>query len=131
MISKPRTVTVKQLPPRVDHSTERAFLRELAVALQVERPAIVLDCSQLRQMDSAAVHLLLCCLEGAMKRNGDVRLAGLSAQASETLQAWDVDGLFRAFKTTEKAAESFQRRTAFMPCPADRNTAALATEQAA
>jgi anti-sigma B factor antagonist len=131
MILRPRTVTIKHLPSRVDHSTERALLRELALALQVERPAIVLDCSQLRQMDSAAAHLLLCCLEEAMKRNGDVRLAGLSDQAGETLAAWDLDRIFRSFETTEKAAESFQRRSAFIAPAAERNTAALATERAA
>jgi len=131
MISRPRTVTVKQLPPRVDPAKERAILRELAVAFQVERPAIVLDCAQLRQINSAAIHLLLCCLEEAMKRNGDVRLAGLSSHAHETLAAWDIDRLFRTFETTEKAADSYQRRTVFMPLPAGRDTAALASEQAA
>jgi anti-sigma B factor antagonist len=131
MILKARSVTMKQLPERIDHRVERAVLQELAVALQGERPAIVLDCSQLRQMDSDAAHLLLCCLEEAMKRNGDVRLAGLAAEAKRTLSAWGVDRLFRTFETTEKAAESFQRRTAFLPSPAGRNAAVLASENAA
>jgi anti-anti-sigma factor len=99
--------------------------------LQGERPAIVLDCTELRQIDSAAAHLLLCCLEEAMKRNGDVRLAGLSAEANGMLSAWGVDRLFRTFDTTEKAAQSFQRRTAFMPSSADRNMSVLASENAA
>jgi anti-sigma B factor antagonist len=131
MILKARSVTIKHLPERIDHRVERAVLQELAVALHGERPAIVLDCSQLLQMDSDAAHLLLCCLEEAMKRNGDVRLAGLTGEAKRTLSAWGVDRLFRTFETAEKAAESFQRRTAFMPSPAGRNTAVLASENAA
>ena len=131
MTLKLRTVTVKNMPQRVDRNTEREVLREVTEALQVERPAIVLNCAQLRQMDSAAVHLLLCCLEEAMKRNGDVRLAGVSAQASEVLAAWGVDRLFREFETTEQAVESFQRRTAFLQSPGDRNAASLASEHAA
>jgi anti-sigma B factor antagonist len=131
MIFRARTVTIKQLPQRIDRRTERAVLQELAVALHAERPAIVLDCAQLRQMDSAAAHLLLCCLEEAMKRNGDVRLAALPAEAGETLAVLGIDRLFRIFETTEKAAESFQRRTAFIPTSADRNPATLASEHAA
>ncbi len=131
MIFKTRTVTIKHLPQRIDHRTERAVLHDLAFALQGERPAIVLDCTELRQIDSAAAHLLLCCLEEAMKRNGDVRLAGLSAEANGMLSAWGVDRLFRTFDTTEKAAQSFQRRTAFMPSSADRNMSVLASENAA
>jgi len=131
MILKTRTVTIKHLPQRIDQRAERALLLDLAVALHGERPAIVLDCTELRQLDSAAAHLLLCCLEEAMKRNGDVRLAALSAEANGMLSAWGVDRLFRTFETVEKAAESFQRRTAFMASPAGLNAAVLASEHAA
>jgi hypothetical protein len=58
-------------------------------------------------------------------------LAALSPEASGMLSAWGVDRLFRTFETTEKAAESFQRRTAFLPSSADRNAAVLASENAA
>lgn len=131
MTLRVRTITVKQLPPRIDRSTERAVLRELSGAFQAERPAIVLDCSQLRAMDSVAVHLLLSCLEEAMKHNGDVRLARVSAPSNATLEAWGVDRLFRTFETTQEAADSFQRRTAIFPSFADRETSAAASEHAA
>jgi anti-anti-sigma regulatory factor len=40
-----------------------------------DRAYIVLDCSKVGVMDRSAIYLLLCCLEEAMKRNGDVKLA--------------------------------------------------------
>lgn len=78
--------------------------------MNMERPAIVLDCSALREMNSTAMHLLLCCLEGAMKRKGDVRLSCVMPQARLNLELAGVDRLFRVFSTTEDAVQSFQRR---------------------
>ena len=37
---------------------------------------MVLDCSNVRQLDRAGIQVLLRCLEEAMKRNGDVKLGG-------------------------------------------------------
>jgi len=114
MTLRRRNVTVKQLPQKVDRNSERTIARALAMAMTVERPAIVLDCSGLREMDCTAIYLLLSCLEEAMKRNGDVRLAAVSPQASEHLRAMGVHRLFRIFDTNEQAIESFQRRAAFV-----------------
>ncbi len=93
-----------------DAATEaRAFVRELAEAMaHTIRPSVVLDCTCVRQIDGSFLHLLLCCLEEAMKRNGDVRLAGIPAQAKLALETMGVHRLFRLFPTTEEAIESFQ-----------------------
>lgn len=129
MTHRSRTVTVKQLPAKLNRQSERNLFRELGMAMQIERPAIVIDCSQVQAMNATAVHLLLCWLEEAMKRNGDVRLVGVSDQAMEGLRAMSVDRLFRIFETNERAIESFQRRTAFIPAP--YAASALAAENAA
>lgn len=131
MTLRPRTATIKRVPKNIDRHTGREFLRELAVALQTERPSIVLDCAHMHQVDATAIHLLLCCLEEAMKRNGDVRLASLTAEGREALRTWGVDHLFRIFETTEQAAESFQRRAAFVQSSSASNEASLASEHAA
>lgn len=131
MTLKTRTVTVRHLPHNIDRHSERTFLRELAMALQSERPSIVLDCAPIREMDAPAIHLLLCCLEQAMKRNGDVRLAGLSSQGMELLQAWGVDRLFRTFDSVDEAVESYRHKTAFVPVSPAASSAALASEHAA
>jgi anti-anti-sigma factor len=104
---------VRQLPGKLDRQVERAFLEELRMAFDMERPAIVIDCGLWHEMNSSAIHLLLCCLEEAMRRNGDVRLAAVSDEALENLRAMDVDRLFRIFDTTEKAIESFRRRAVY------------------
>ena len=113
MMHRTRTVTVRQLPGKLDRQIERAFLEELRRSLDTERPAIVIDCGLWHEMNSSAIHLLLCCLEEAMRRNGDVRLAAVSDEALENLRVMDVDRLFRIFDTTDKAVESFRRRTVF------------------
>lgn len=114
MTFRTKTVVVRELPAKLDRRSETVLMNDLRAALKVERPAVVLDCSRMREMDVTAIHLLLCCLEEAMKRNGDVRLAGVSALAKERLRGLRIDQLFRIFETSEQAVDSFQRRGAFV-----------------
>ncbi|HEY3705927.1 MAG TPA: STAS domain-containing protein [Terracidiphilus sp.] len=130
MTGRLKTVTVKDLPEKLDSKNERALFAGLRTAMNVERPALVLNCSHLREMDVSSVHLLLCCLEEAMKRNGDVRLAGVSAEAKESLRSMGVERLFRTFETSEQAVESFHRRAVSIP-PFVGVTAAVPAENAA
>lgn len=106
----PRAVLIKRLPEKLDQRRGRLFFRALEISMNVERPSIVLDCSRVREMDLNAAHLLLCCLEGAIKRNGDVRLAAVAPAALLNLELAGLDRLFRIFATVDEAAESFQRR---------------------
>ena len=110
----PRVVSIKQLPEKLNVRRGRLFFRELESCIKVERPSIVLDCSRLREMDRSAIHLLLCCLEGAIKRNGDVRLASVAPNAVLDLELAGLDRLFRIFETVDEAVESFQRRSAHL-----------------
>ena len=102
-------VTVKQLPESLSVEQGRSFLRELGLCLTVNRPCLVLDFSNLRQLDRPIIHLLLCCLKEAMKRNGDVRLAGVSPEAGAILNLAGVDRLFRVFDLSADAECSFHR----------------------
>lgn len=111
MILRPKPVSIRQLPEKLDRKQERLFLRELECELNVVRPAIVIDCSHLREMDQAAMHLLLRSLEEAMKRNGDIRLSGVSPEARANLERAGVDRLFHVFSTIGEAVESFHRRS--------------------
>ena len=81
--------------------------------MNMDRPCIVLNCSQVREMDSHAIHMLLCCLEEAMKRNGDVRLAGVSEEARKVLASVGADRLFDIFASNADAANSFHQPFAF------------------
>jgi hypothetical protein len=59
-------------------------------------------------MDALAVHLLLDCLEDAMKRNGDIRLAAVPPEAMATLELTGVGRLFEIFETCAEAIGSYR-----------------------
>ena len=100
-------VAVKQLPETLTYKQGRIFFRELETSMTVDRPGIVLDCSKVHVIDGTAIHLMLCCLEEAMKRNGDVRLSALSAEAKGMLKLKGADRLFRIYNTNAEATSSF------------------------
>jgi anti-anti-sigma factor len=100
---------MKRLPETLSVEEGQNLLRELSPCLTVNRPCLVIDCSILRRMDAATIHLLLCCLEEAMKRNGDVRLAGVSPEARAILKSTGADRLFRIFDLSGDAERSFDR----------------------
>jgi anti-sigma B factor antagonist len=109
-----------ELPENLNEQAAQSFLDELRPLLEEERPAIVLDCSQIQQMDSAGVEMLLHCLEQAMKRDGDLKLAAVSPSSAVILELMRVDRLFELFETADEAVRSFQAypsstRTASLP----------------
>lgn len=113
MFLRHKPVSIRQLPERLDRKQERLFLQQLEQNLNVVRPAIVIDCSLVREMDLTAIHLLLRCLERTMKHNGDIRLAGVSPASLVQLERAGADRIFRIFCSTEEAEESFQHRLPF------------------
>ena len=132
MTNRLRSVTVHQIPQAVTPSCERRFLRDLQKHVAAERPRIVLDCSGVREMDDATVHLLLCCLEEAMKSNGDVKLAALSPLAESSLRRAKVNRLFETYPTPAAAVHSYQSPFASEAVPAfAAQGSALESESAA
>lgn len=109
MTARRRLVSVMQLPERLGAKEGRSFLCEVEQRMNVERPYLVLDCSNLSQLDNSAVHLLLCCLEEAMKRNGDVKLAGMPMMAVVVPGLTGTSRLFEMFDTTADAINSFHQ----------------------
>ncbi len=104
-----RLVAVKQLPEKLSVKQGRGFFREVESCLEADRPRVVLDCSQLRQLDSVGIQVLLRCLEEAMKRNGDVKLAAIPPGAAAILERTKVNRLFEAFDNTADAVNSFHQ----------------------
>lgn len=102
-----RHVIVKQLPETLSGKQGRRFLREMQSCVEIDRPRVVLDCSKVRRLDRSGVHLLLCCLEEALKRNGDVRLAALSPRSEIFLEVTGANRLFDLYDTTADAVNSF------------------------
>jgi anti-anti-sigma factor len=104
-----RLVAVKHLPEKLGAKQGRHFFREVKPHLQADRPRVVLDCSRIRHVDSAGIHVLLCCLEEAMKRNGDVKLAGIPPGVAAILELTRAGGLFEAFDSSADAVNSFHQ----------------------
>ena len=102
-------VVLVQVPDACNAQEERMFVSELRSVLGTNRPHIVLDCSRLRQMDQAAMHLLLCCLEEALKRNGDVKLAAVPNGEPAVFGHSALEGLFEVFETVSEATKSYQQ----------------------
>jgi anti-anti-sigma regulatory factor len=109
MTIRKRNVAVMQLPEIKSAKQRRIFLRDMQQCIDAERPWVVLDCSTVVQLDKPGVHLLLCCLEEAMKRNGDVKLAGLHSPAATALATFGAYRLFDIHDTTASAMSSFHR----------------------
>jgi anti-anti-sigma factor len=107
-----RPVIVKRLPHRLNLKEARSFFREMSPILSIDRPQIVFDLSQVRQMDAAGVEVLLKCMAHAMKRDGDVKLAAVSPQAAVILELTRTDRLFEIYDTSTEAARSF---SGFLP----------------
>jgi anti-anti-sigma factor len=115
MTNRVCAVKVEQLPETLSVRQGRLFLGELEGSINVDRPSIVLDCSKVRRMDRPAINLLLCCLEEAMKRNGNVKLAAVPQEARPILERTGVDRLFEIFDTSAEAVSSFSRTPADGP----------------
>ncbi len=108
MNDKKRTVSLRKLPGRLDRAQQKALYRELQSAIAIDRPRLVLDCSILERLDEPVIQLLLCCLEEAMKRNGDVRLAAFKPEVRAVFNSFGLEKLFRVFADVDSAVESFR-----------------------
>jgi len=108
-----RAVKVRRLPAELDRNEERMFLRGIIECLNGRRPALVLDCGNLRQLGKQGLRVILGCLEEAMKRNGDVRLAAVPLKARAVLEESGVSRLFRIYETGADAIASFQQPVAY------------------
>ena len=100
-------VIVMQVPENLNAESIRQFMEELAPLVESHHPRIVLECSQVRSMDSAGVEMLLHCLEETLKRDGDLKLAALSPEAEVILELMRVARVFEVLSTSEEAVRSF------------------------
>jgi anti-anti-sigma regulatory factor len=107
-----RLVTIEQLPEITSEDQGRLFLGKIQDRMSDRRPGLVLDCSGLSQMGKPVLQLLLSCLEEAMKRNGDARLAAVSPSAHAILKLIGADRLFQIFASNADAVKSFHQLSA-------------------
>jgi anti-sigma B factor antagonist len=106
MITK-SPVIVLQLPEKLVLGRAQMFFHEVQEFLTADRPRLVFDFSEVKQIDSAGIELLLNCMEEAMKRNGDLKLAAIPPAPAVVLELTQVDRLFEIFENCSDAADSF------------------------
>ena len=109
MTLRQRNVIVRQLPATLDARARKVFYHLLEDCINVDRPLLVFDCCQLRDLDGTAIHFLLCCLEEAMKRNGDVKLAALAPNVKARLESAGTYRIFEIFDTIADAVDSYRQ----------------------
>lgn len=102
-----RPVVVKRMPERLNQRQARAFLQDVQPFLRSDRPQLVFDLSQVKQLDSAGVEMLLHCVGEVMKRDGDLKLASPSPEAVLVLELTRTDRLFEIYESSTDAARSF------------------------
>ncbi len=107
-----RPVVVKRIPERLNAPAAKKFLNEVGPFLRSDRPQLVFDLSQVKQMDAAGVDMLLHCLNQTMKRDGDVKLASLSPQAAIVLEMTRTERLFEIYQNSTDAVRSY---SSFLP----------------
>ncbi len=107
-----RPVVVKRMPARLNARAARDFLRETEPLLSIDRPQLVFDLSEVRQLDAAGVEMLLRCMSEAHKRDGDLKLASLSQEAAVVLELTRTERLFEIYETSVDAVRSF---SGFLP----------------
>ncbi len=102
-----RPVVVKRMPEKLNQRQARAFLQDVQPFLRADRPQLVFDLSQVKQLDSAGVEMLLHCVGEVMKRDGDLKLASPSPEAVLVLELTRTDRLFEIYESSTEAARSF------------------------
>ncbi len=103
-----RPVLVIQLPRKLNSGLARHFLSEIEPILTADRPRVVFDFSEVAQIDSAGVDMLVRSLEMVMQSDGDLKIASLTPEAGVILELTRVDRLFEIFATASEAVDSFQ-----------------------
>jgi anti-anti-sigma factor len=121
--NKSRPVVVKRVPERLNRIQARKLLNEVRPVLESDRPQLVFDFSNVRQIDTAGIEMLLYCVSQAMKHDGDVKLASVSREAATILE---LTRTWRLFETYENSADAVRSFSCFLP-----NTLRLPTPGAA
>ena len=103
---------MKRMPERLNVRTAREFLRDVQPFLTTDRPQLVFDLSQVKQLDAAGVEMLLRCMSEAHKRDGDLKLAAVSPHAGVVLELTRTERLFEVYETSTDAVRSF---SGFLP----------------
>jgi anti-anti-sigma factor len=102
------SIIVVNLPEQVTAKETKHLLRDLREQLISHQPCVVLDMSDVREMDSKGIDLLLKCLAETLRRDGIIRVRGVSPEAATVLELTGMDQILglgpEAVSQTEESA---------------------------
>jgi anti-anti-sigma factor len=84
-------IVVVNLPERVTAKQARTLRRDLRDQLNVDHPSVILDLSDVKEMDTAGMDLLLECMNQTVRRDGTIQLRGISPEAQTILELTGMD----------------------------------------
>jgi len=100
-----RTIAVVDLPKRLTLRHIQPFLLGIGDLLNTDRPRIVFDLSQVREIDGAGTDMLLHCAEQVLRQDGSLNLASVPAEVMVVLELTRMDRLFEIFNSRAEAVE--------------------------
>jgi anti-anti-sigma factor len=101
-----RSTIVVKLPECMAGKVVRAIARQINPGLSLDHPCVIIDMSNVRQMDTTAVDMLLHCMVEVARHDGELKLAGLSPEAATVLELTRMDRVFEIFPTVPEAVTS-------------------------
>jgi len=100
-----RSIVVVNLPERVVAKRTRALVRDLRDQLTADSPCVVLDMSDVKEVDHEGFDLLLECFEETVRRDGVIWVRGISAEAATFLELTGMDQVLDYLPETESAED--------------------------
>ena len=97
VVNLPKWVTTQEVP---------GLARDLKRALATDQPCIILDLTEVQEMDTSGLDLLLEWLRETLRRDGTVSLRGISPEAATILELTGVDHVLSMFSETPQCANT-------------------------
>lgn len=101
-----RSTVIIKFPQQLSRKYARICMRRLRPALKLDQPNVIIDLSHVRQIDTHGLDLLLHCLLEVARRDGSLKLAGVSAETALVLELTRMDRVFNMFPSVEEAISS-------------------------
>jgi anti-sigma B factor antagonist len=92
-----QSAIVVKLPETFNAAGARQLKQELRAKINDGTPRVVIDLSQVKNIDSKGLEALLSCMEEVARRDGALQLGGISAEAATVLELTRLDKLFQKF----------------------------------
>jgi anti-anti-sigma factor len=95
---------VLKFPERVSGAEARLFADRISEELRHDRPRVIADLSDVRQIDSRALHVMLECLVEVMRQDGEFYLGGVSPEAATVLELTQMNTVFELLPEAAEAS---------------------------